>query len=155
MDVAAITAPQVVAPAAVVVKVKVAWPDPSVVPGELENVPPFVDVGVTDAPWIGFPPASFAVTVTVVPASPAVIVVGKALIWEVAALTPPGVTVSVGCCARVTAPTIAVTVFTPVWVEETVYVACPAPFVVWVRDGVIAFPLPVTPSVTDCPPRGL
>src|SRR3989440_633783 len=84
----------------------------------------------TVAPAIGFPLASFAVTVIVLVSVPALIEVGAAATVDCAAETPPAVTVTVAVCVIATALIVAETVFAPAAVELRVPVAMPLASVV-------------------------
>src|SRR6266540_2712772 len=142
-------------PATVELSVPVATPLAFVVPPGCVRVLPLpVAASTTVAPPIGFPPASFTVTVTVAVPVPAVIEVGEALTVDCAADTPPGVTVTVAVCVIAVPLAVADTVFTSATVELSVPVATPLALVVplgWVR----VLPLPVAERTTVAPLIGL
>jgi len=62
---------------------------------------------------------------------------------------PAGFTVTLGCAATVTDPTVAVIVFVPATVE--VNVPCICPFLSVVPDGVRLLPVPDADSATGAP----
>ena len=81
----------------------------------------------TVAPLMTLLLASRAVTVIVLVSRPSPrMVVGVALMVELAALTAPGVTVTVAVCVMVTASMVAETVFASATVDSTVPVATPS-----------------------------
>jgi hypothetical protein len=126
-----IVAETVFDPAAVELRVPVIWPLASVVPTGCVNVFPVVGVAasVTVAPGIGFPLASFAVTVMVEVPLPAVIgEVAATVDW--AAETVPAFTTTVAVCVIATVLIVADTVFEPAAVELRVPVATPLASVV-------------------------
>ena len=84
-----------------------------------------VVASTTVAPGIGFPNASFAVTVIVEVPLPAVIDVGAATTFDCAALTAPAVTVTAAVWVIATELIVAETVFAPATVELNVPVAPP------------------------------
>src|SRR3989440_36439 len=109
----------------------------------------------TVAPAIGFPLASFAVTVIVLVSVPALIEMGAAATVDCAAETPPAVTVTVAVCVIATALIVAETVFVPAAVELRVPVATPLAFVVAV-GCVSVFPaVGLAASTTVAPAIGL
>src|SRR5213594_1616349 len=108
---ALIVADTVFEPAAVDERLPVATPLTSVVPTGCVRVFPVVGVAasVTVAPWIGFPLASFAVTVIVELPLPAVIG-DVAVTVDCAAETVPGFTTTVAVCVTATPSIVADTV---------------------------------------------
>src|SRR6184192_1496083 len=116
-----IVAETVFVPAAVDDSVPVTTPLASVVPTGWVNVFPAVGVAVsvTVAPWIGFPLASFAVTVIVELSLPAAIG-DVALTVDCAAETATAFTTTVAVWLTATASIVADTVFDPADVEESV-----------------------------------
>src|SRR5437870_2121786 len=126
-----IVAATVLGPAAVDDRVPVATPLASVVPtGWVRVFPPVgVAASVTVAPGIGFPLASFAVTVMVDVPLPAAIG-DVAVTVDCVPDTVPGFTTTVAVCVIVTALIVAETVFVPAAVELSVPVATPLAVVV-------------------------
>src|SRR6266550_4624410 len=126
-----IVAETVFVPAAVEVRVPVATPLALVVAAGCVSVLPAVGVAArtTVAPSIGFPLASFAVTVTVELPVPATIG-DVAVTVDCAADTAPGVTTTVAVWVTVTASIVADTVFEPAAVEPRLPVASPLASVV-------------------------
>src|SRR5213594_5274741 len=118
---ALIVAETVLEPAAVDDRVPVATPLASVVPtGWVRVFPPVgVAASVTVAPWIGFPLASFAVTVIVDVPLPAVIGEVAATV-DCAADTVPAFTTTVAVCVMATELTVADTVLVSAVVELNV-----------------------------------
>src|SRR5947208_681497 len=94
-----------------------------------------------------FPNASRAGTTTGARALPTTTATGCNVKNSCAASA--GSTVTLGCCAMVTEPTVAVIVFTPATVELKVPVMIPLASVV--PDGVRALPVPVDESFTGAP----
>src|SRR6266545_1764781 len=141
-------------PATVELSVPVATPLAFVVPPGCVRVLPLpVAASTTVAPPIGFPPASFTVTVTVAVPVPAVIEVGEALTVDCAADTPPGVTVTVAVWVIAVPLAVAETVFASATVELRVPAATPLALVgplAWVS----VLPLPVAASTTVAPLMG-
>src|SRR5438552_1303993 len=113
-------------PAVVDERVPVATPFASVVAVGCVSVFPAVGVAasVTVAPWIGLPPASFAVTVMVEVPLPAVMG-DVAVTVDCAAETVPGVTTTVAVWVIATPLIVADTVFASAVVELSVPVAMP------------------------------
>jgi len=150
-----IVAETVFVPAVVEVSVPVATPLALVVAAGCVSVLPAVGVAVrtTVAPSIGFPLASFAVTVTVELPVPATIG-DVAVTVDCAADTAPAVTTTVAVWVRVTASIVADTVFASAVVDDSVPVATPLAFVV--PTGCISvFPVVgVAASVTVAPAIG-
>jgi len=147
-----IVAETVFVPAVVEVSVPVATPLALVVAAGCVSVLPAVGVAVrtTVAPSIGFPLASFAVTVTVELPVPATIG-DVAVTVDCAADTAPGVTTTVAVWVTVTASIVADTVFEPAAVELSVPVATPLASVVPI-GCVSVFPaVGVASSVTAAP----
>lgn len=138
---------------AVELKVPVATPLELVVPPPLRVFPDPVAASTTLEPLTGFPNWSLTVTVIVDEPVPTTIEVGWALTLDCAALIGPVLTVTTGCCVRVTPPATAVTVCEPAPVELNVPVVTPLPFVAagWVK----LLPLPVAERVTAIPLSGL
>jgi hypothetical protein len=135
--------------AAVELSVPVATPLALVVPTGCVRVLPVVGVAAraTVAPSIGFPFASFAVTVMVDVALPAVIgEVAVTVDW--AAETVPALTTTVAVCVMATELIVADTVFEPAAVELKLPVICPLASVVptgWVNVfPVVGVPARVT-----------
>src|SRR5213594_1215393 len=128
---ASIVAETVFEPAAVALRVPVATPLTSVVPTGCVSVFPAVGVAAstTVAPWIGFPLASFAVTVMVDVPLPAVIGEVAATV-DCVADTVPAFTTTVAVCVMATALMVADTVLVSAVVELSVPVATPLPSVV-------------------------
>jgi hypothetical protein len=113
-----IVADTVFDPAAVELRLPVIWPFASVVPTGCVSVFPAVGVAarVTVAPWIGFPFASFAVTVMVdVPVPAAIGDVAVTVDW--ATDTVPALTTTAAVCVMATELIVADTVFDPAAVE--------------------------------------
>ena len=137
--------------ATVELKVPVATPLALVGPlGWVRVLPLPVAASTTVAPLIGFPLASFAVTVIVDVPDPAAIEVGEAVTLDCEAETGPGFTVTEAVCVMAVPFAVAETVFVPVTVELSVPVATPLELVVplgWVR----VLPLPVAASTTVAP----
>src|SRR3989454_945246 len=152
---ALIVADTVFEPAAVDERLPVATPVPSVVPTGCVRVFPVVGVAasVTVAPWIGFPVASFAVTVIVELPLPAVIGDGAVTV-DCAAETVPGFTTTVAVCVTATPSIVADTVFDSATVELRVPVATPLAFVV-ALGCVTVLPRPVALRTTVAPAMGL
>jgi hypothetical protein len=115
---ASIVADTVCEPAAVELTLPVATPLASVVPIGCVNVLPAVGVtaSVTVAPWIGFPLASFAVTVMVEVPLPAMIG-DVAVTVDRLAETVPAFTMTVAVWVMATELTVAETVFEPAAIE--------------------------------------
>src|SRR2546427_728418 len=128
---ALIVAETVLEPAAVDDRVPVATPLASVVPTGWVRVFPVVGVAasVTVAPGIGFPLASFAVTVMVDVPLPAAIG-DVALTVDCAADSVPAFTTTVAVCVMATELMVADTVLVSAVVEFSVPVATPLAFVV-------------------------
>ena len=149
---ASIVAETVFDPAAVEESVPVATPLAFVVPTGWVNVFPAVGVAasVTVAPWIGFPLASFAVTVIVELSLPAAIG-DVALTVDWLADTVPTSTTTVAVWVMATVLIVADTVFEPAAVDDSVPVTTPLASVVptgWVK----VFPaVGVAASVTVAP----
>ncbi len=150
-----IVADTVFASATVELKVPVAAPLALVDPlGCVSVLPLPVAASTTVAPLIGFPLASFAVTVIVEVPDPAAIEVGEAVTVDREAETGPGFTVTEAVCVMAVPFAVAETVFVPVTVELSVPVATPLELVDplgWVR----VLPLPVAASTTVAPLIGL
>ncbi len=128
---ASIVADTVFEPAAVELKVPVAIPLAFVVPIGCVSVFPAVGVAAstTVAPAIGFPLASFAVTVMVeVPLPAAIGEVAVTVDWVLE--TAPGFTTTVAVWVMATPPIVAETVFEPAAVEVRLPVATPLASVV-------------------------
>ena len=109
-----------------------------------------VAASTTVAPLIGFPLASFAVTVIVEVPLPAGIELGDAVTVDCEAETVAAVTVTVAVCVSAVPFAVAETVFVPSTVELNVPVATPLASVGpagWVR----LLPLPVAASTTVAP----
>src|SRR5207249_316796 len=123
---ASIVADTVFDPAAVELRVPVATPLTSVVPTGCVSVFPVVGVAAntTVAPWIGFPLASFAVTVMVELPLPAVIGEVAATV-DCVADTVPAFTTTVAVCVMATELMLAETVCDPAAVDERLPVATP------------------------------
>src|SRR5213594_1711335 len=138
----------VLEPAAVDDSVPVATPLASVVPtGWVRVFPPVgVAASVTVASWIGFPLASFAVTVIVDVPLPAVIG-DVAVTVDCVPDTVPGFTTTVAVCVMATALIVADTVFEPAAVDLRVPVATPLAVVV-ALGCVSVLPVPVAASTT-------
>jgi len=148
-----IVAETVLLSATVELSVPVATPFAFVNPGCVTVLPEPEAASTTVAPWIGFPAASFAVTVIVDVPVPAVIEVGAATTVDWPALTPPAVTVTVAVCVIATALIVAETVFPSATVELNVPVATPLAFV---NPGcVTVLPEPEAASTTVAPWIGL
>src|SRR5207247_1246754 len=136
--------------------VPVATPFAFGVPTGCVRVVPVVGVAAntTVAPWIGFPLASFAVTVMVDVPLPAVIGDVAATV-DCVADTVPAFTTTLAVCVIATALIVAETVLEPAAVDDRVPVAMPLASVVptgWVR----VFPsVGVAASVTVAPAIGL
>jgi len=147
-----IVAETVFVPAAVEVSVPVATPLALVVAAGCVSVLPAVGVAArtTVAPSIGFPLASFAVTVTVDLPVPATIG-DVAVTVDCVADTAPAVTTTVAVWVTVTAAIVADTVFASAVMDDSVPVATPLAFVV--PTGCISvFPVVgVAASVTAAP----
>jgi hypothetical protein len=147
-----IVAETVFEPAAVELRVPVATPLASVVPTGCVSVFPAAGVAasVTVAPGIGFPLASFAVTVIVeLPLPAAIGDVAVTVDW--AADTVPAFTTTVAVCVMATVLMVAETVFEPAAVELRVPVATPLASVV-PTGCVSVFPgVGVAASVTVAP----
>ena len=108
----------------------------------------------TVAPLIGFPLASFTVTVSVDVLLPAGMDVGEAATVDLDAETGPAVKVTGAVWASAVPFAVAETVFASATVEPSVPVATPPALVVplgWVS----VFPLPVAASATGAPLTGL
>src|SRR6266508_2764052 len=138
-------------PATVELNVPVATPLPSVGPlGCVSVLPlPLAD-STTVALLIGFPFASFAVTVIVALPLPAVSDAGAALTVDCVAETGPGFTVTAAVWVMAVPFAVAETVFVPAPVALSVPVATPLALVGplgWVR----VLPLPVAASTTVAP----
>jgi len=135
--------------------VPVATPLPLVGPlGWVSVLPLPVADSTTVAPLIGFPLASFAVTVIVDVPVPTTMDVGDAVTVDCAADTDPGFTVTGAVCVMAVPLAVAETVFDPAPVELSVPVATPLASVVplgWVS----VLPLPVADSTTVAPLIGL
>src|SRR6266545_2110513 len=135
--------------------VPVATPLALVVPlGWVSVLPLPVAASTTVAPLIGFPLASFAVTVIVDVPVPTAMVPGEALTVDWEADTGPAVTVTAAVCVIAVPLAVAETVLIPATVELSVPVATPLAFVVplgWVS----VLPLPVAASATVAPLIGL
>ena len=145
----------VFAPATVEESVPVATPLPFVpAVGCVSVFPVPVAASTTDAPLIGFPEPSLAVTVIVVDPAPAVIVAGAAATVDSVAETVADVTVSVPLWLTAVPLTVADTVFVAATVEESAPVAMPLASVVAV-GCVSVLPLPVAASTTAAPCNGL
>src|SRR6266480_3152548 len=128
---ASIVADTVFEPAAVELRVPVATPLAFVVPIGCVRVLPVVGVAAstTVAPAIGFPLASFAVTVMVeVPLPAAIGEVAVTVDWVLE--TAPGFTTTVAVWVMATPPIVAETVFEPAAVEVRLPVATPLASVV-------------------------
>ena len=107
-------------PAVVLLTVNVAWPDALVATeaGAIVDGPP-APASVTFLPETTLPFASFSVTVTVEVVTPsAVTVLGAALTVDCAAVTGPGVYVTVAVFAMFVPSSFAVIVTGPAVVEE-------------------------------------
>src|SRR5881628_2538638 len=117
--------------AVVELRVPVATPFAFVVPTGCVSVVPVVGVAAntTVAPWIGFPLASFAVTVMVDVPLPAVIGEVAATV-DCVADTVPAFTTTVAVCVIATALIVADTVFAPAAVELKLPLATPPASVV-------------------------
>src|SRR5207247_395426 len=128
---ASIVADTVFEPAAVELKVPVAIPLAFVVPIGCVSVFPAVGVAAstTVAPAIGFPLASFAVTVVAEAPLPAAIGDGAVSVDTVAE-TAPAVTTTVAVCVIATELIVADTLFDPVAVALKLPVATPLASVV-------------------------
>jgi len=131
-------------------RVPVATPLALVVPlGCVRVLPLPVAASTTVAPLIGFPFASFAVTV-IVDVPPTAMDVGEAATVDCEAETEPDVTVTVAVCVTALPLIVAETVFVPATVELSVPVATPLALVVPLGcDNVL--PLPVAASTTVAP----
>src|SRR5438552_4024532 len=143
-------------PAVVDERVPVATPFASVVAVGCVSVFPAVGVAasVTVAPWIGLPPASFAVTVMVeVPLPAAIGDVAATVDWP--AETGPAFTTTVAVWVIATALIVAETVFDPAAVELNVPVATPLASVVAVGWVSVLPVVGVTARVTVAPAIGL
>src|SRR6266540_2747404 len=144
-------ADRVLASATVELMIPVATPFASVVPpGWLRVLPLPVAERTTVTPLIGFPPASFTVTVIVELPLPAVSVVGEALTVDWEAEIAPAVTATVAVCVTAVPLIVAETVFTSATLELSVPAATPLASVVplgWVN----VLPLPVATSTTVAP----
>src|SRR6266508_3884630 len=138
-------------PATVELNVPVATPLPSVGPlGCVSVLPlPLAD-STTVALLIGFPPASFAVTVIVELPLPAVIEPGAAATVDCEADTGPGFTVTDAVCVMAVPFAVADTVFVPAPVALSVPVATPLALV-GPLGWVSVLPLPVADSTTVAP----
>src|SRR6266699_104037 len=113
-----IVAEMVFAPIAVERRVPVATPVASVgPPGCVRVFPVPVAASTTDAPPIGLPLASLAVTVMVDVALPAAIDAGAVVTVDCAADTGPGATVTVAVCVMAVPLAVAETVLVPAPVE--------------------------------------
>jgi len=109
-----------------------------------------VAASTTVAPPIGFPFASFAVTVIVDVPDPAAVEVGEAVTVDCEAETDPGFTVTAAVCVMAVPLAVAEAVFVSATVEPSVPVATPLELVValgWVR----VLPLPVAARNTVAP----
>ena len=152
MATASIVADTVFEPAAVELRVPLATPLAFVVPTGCVNVLPVVGLAasVTVAPAIGFPFASFAVTVMVeVPLPAAIGDVAVTVDWV--AETAPTFTTTVAVWVMAIVLIVADTVFEPAAVEASVPVATPLAFVV-PTGCVSVFPaVGVAASVTVAP----
>src|SRR6266511_1042813 len=138
-------------PATVELNVPVATPLALVGPlGWVSVLPLPVADTTTVAPLIGFPPASFAVTVIVELPLPAVIEPGAAATVDCAAATGPGFTVTDAVCVMAVPFAVADTVFVPAPVELSVPVATPLASV-GPLGWVSVLPLPVADSTTVAP----
>jgi hypothetical protein len=126
-----------------------------VVPGCVIVFPLPVAANTAEAPWIGFPNSSRAVTVIVVLLAPllAVIVPGTATTLDCPACTPAVTTVTVAVCVTPVPPIIAETTLSPAPVALSVPVA--TPFALVIVGCVTAFPVPVAVSTTAAPSIGL
>jgi hypothetical protein len=145
----------VFAPTTVELSVPVATPFAPVVPvGCVSVFPVPVAESTTVAPLIGFPPASFTVTVIVAVPLPAVIALGATVTVDWPAETAPAVTVTAAVCVMAVPFAVAETVFVPTTVELSVPVATPFAFV-GPAGWVSVFPLPVAESTTVAPLIGL
>src|SRR6266542_956783 len=144
-------ADRVFASATVELRIPVAAPLALVVPlGWLRVLPLPVAERITVTPLIGFPPASFTVTVIVELPLPAASDVGEALTVDWEAEIAPAVTASVAVCVTAVPLIVAETVFTSATLELSVPAATPLASVVplgWVK----VLPLPVATSTTVAP----
>ena len=142
-------------PVTVELRIPVATPPASVGPlGWVTVLPLPVAASTTVAPLIGFPLASFTVTVIVDVLLPAGIEVGEAATVDFDAETGPVVKVTVAVCVIAVPFAVAETVFASATVEPSVPVATPLTLVVplgWVS----VLPLPVAESATVAPLTGL
>ena len=137
--------------------VKVAWPEPLVVPETVVIVEePLPLASVTVFPETGFEFASLRVTVTVDVVEPsATIDVGEAVTVDCAAVTGPAVKVTVAVCVTVTESVVSVAVYAvaSATVSLTVKVAWPEPLVTPETVVIVEEPLPFA-SVTVLPEIG-
>ena len=113
-----------------------------------------VDVRFTEAPATGFPLASSAVTVTVLVATPAVMLVGAATTVESAADTVPDTTVTVAVGVTAVPPIVAEMTFAPITVDAMVPVTTPLALVT-ATGWVTVLPPPVAERTTAKPEIGL
>jgi len=141
--------------------VKIAWPDPSVVPWVVVMVglpEPELLASVTVLPDTGLLWASFNVTVIVEVVLPsAATVVGEAATADCAAVTAPAVNVTVAVCVTVTVSVVSVAWKTSAAavVDATVKVAWPEASVVPDVVAMVGVPEPeVLASVTVLPETG-
>ena len=128
--------------------------------GCVRTFPAPVASNTTVTPAIGFPNASFAVTVIVELSVPARMVLGSATTVDWVSLTPPAVPVAVNVTGLPVRPALAaLNVFVPAVVPsvQEVSVAMPLAFVAMVAGeaGTIVPPPPVTVNVTTTPLTGL
>jgi hypothetical protein len=140
--------------ATVELRVPVETPLAFVGPGAVRVFPLPVAASATVAPLIGFPCASFTVTVIVDVSLPAPIEVGAADNVDCEAETGPGLTVTEAVCVSAVPFAVADTVFVPATVELRVPVA--DPFASVRPAGCVSvFPFPVAASTTVAPLIGV
>jgi len=146
-----IVADTVFDPTAVELRLPVATPLASVAPTGCVTVLPVVGVAArtTEAPWIGFPSASRAVTVMVEVPLPAAIG-DVAVTVDRAAETEPAFTTTVAVWVIATASTVADTVFDPAAVDVRLPAAMPLASVV-PTGCVSVLPPPVAAITTVAP----
>jgi len=150
-----IVAETVLSSATVEPSVPVVTPLALVVPlGCVSVLPLPVAASTTLAPLIGFPLASWAVTVIVEDPPPATNDVGEAVTVDCEADSGPAVTVTAAVCVIAVPLAVAEIVFCPATVELSDPVATPLALVVPL-GCVIVLPVPVAESTTVAPLIGL
>ena len=149
-----IVADTVLASATVDAMVPVVTPLPFVAAGWPMVLVLPVDASTTVAPLIRLLKASRAVTVTVLAAPPAVMVLGDAVTVDVAAETAPGFTTTTGCVVITVAPIVTTTVFDSAVVDVNEPVVTPDALVALAGcTGV--FPVPLTVKLAVRPEIGM